>query len=230
MNYYEILGVTPESSTSDIKKAYRKLAKKWHPDKSKEKDATEKFQKITAAYNTLKDTQKREEYDFSISNPYSNPFTHRPNRPQQFFVKQIGVTLEDLFNGTDIETPNGTIKIPRGCEEGAIFRIDENIYTVFSLPHKDFVRRGNDLFCKLQIPMIDLILGTKVKIKGVDGKKYELTVKEKCKPETTFRLSQAGMPDVNHPIRGDLYVVAVPIVGDISKEEMKKLKEIFRKD
>jgi curved DNA-binding protein len=62
-DYYKILGVAREASEADIKKAYRKLARKFHPDVSKEKDAEEKFKEVAEAYEVLKDPEKRSAYD-----------------------------------------------------------------------------------------------------------------------------------------------------------------------
>lgn len=68
-DYYELLGVDKSASTDDIKKAYRKLAIKWHPDKfankpeDEKKDAEEKFKQIAEAYSVLSDDEKRSRYD-----------------------------------------------------------------------------------------------------------------------------------------------------------------------
>lgn len=64
-DYYDILGVSKDATLKEIKKAYRKLALKWHPDKNKgnEKDAQEKFKKIAEAYSVLSDADKRKKYD-----------------------------------------------------------------------------------------------------------------------------------------------------------------------
>lgn len=62
-DYYSILGVKRDASQDDINKAYRALAKKWHPDVNKAPNATEMFEKITKAYEVLKDPQKRAAYD-----------------------------------------------------------------------------------------------------------------------------------------------------------------------
>ena len=62
-NYYEILGVAKDADEAAIKKAYRKLVRKYHPDVSKEPDAVERTAEINRAYETLSDKEKRAEYD-----------------------------------------------------------------------------------------------------------------------------------------------------------------------
>lgn len=62
LDYYKILGVSKIATTEEIKKAYRELAKKWHPDKNNGIE-TEMFKNITEAYNILSDERKKEEYD-----------------------------------------------------------------------------------------------------------------------------------------------------------------------
>lgn len=63
-DYYELLGVTRDASPEDLKRAYRKLAVKYHPDKNpNDKEAEERFKKISEAYDVLKDSEKRQRYD-----------------------------------------------------------------------------------------------------------------------------------------------------------------------
>lgn len=62
-DYYKIMGVSKTASDDDIKRAYRKLARKYHPDVSKEKDAESQFKDINEAYEVLKDPDKRKSYD-----------------------------------------------------------------------------------------------------------------------------------------------------------------------
>ncbi|HEY4371579.1 MAG TPA: DnaJ C-terminal domain-containing protein [Burkholderiales bacterium] len=62
-DYYEILGVPRDADEAAVKQAYRKLARKYHPDVSKAKDAEERFKEIAEAYSTLKDAEKRAAYD-----------------------------------------------------------------------------------------------------------------------------------------------------------------------
>jgi curved DNA-binding protein len=62
-DYYKIIGVARDASADDIKRAYRRLARKYHPDVSKEKDAEERFKEIGEAYEVLRDPEKRAAYD-----------------------------------------------------------------------------------------------------------------------------------------------------------------------
>ena len=64
-DYYEVLGVAKDASADDIKKAYRKLARKYHPDLNKDnpEEAAEKFKEVNEAYSVLSDDQKRAQYD-----------------------------------------------------------------------------------------------------------------------------------------------------------------------
>ncbi|MCL4381050.1 MAG: molecular chaperone DnaJ [Candidatus Marsarchaeota archaeon] len=85
-DYYDVLGVPKGASGDDIKKAYRQLAMKYHPDKNKDKDAEEKFKEINAAYAVLSDEQKRKQYDMF--------------GPEQFNQKY---SEQDIFRGFDFK-------------------------------------------------------------------------------------------------------------------------------
>ena len=85
-DYYEVLGVPKDSSEKDLKGAYRKLAMKYHPDRSEEPDAEEKFKELSEAYAVLSDPEKRQKYD---------QFGHAGINSQY--------SQEDLFRGVNFE-------------------------------------------------------------------------------------------------------------------------------
>src|ERR1700690_297200 len=62
-DFYQVLGLTKSASADEIKKAYRKLALQYHPDRNKGKEAEDKFKEVTKAYEVLSDAQKRQSYD-----------------------------------------------------------------------------------------------------------------------------------------------------------------------
>lgn len=63
MNFYELYGISKDSDSNEVRKAYRKLSLKWHPDKNSEPDAETMFRKVVAVYEVLKDEEKRKRYN-----------------------------------------------------------------------------------------------------------------------------------------------------------------------
>jgi curved DNA-binding protein len=101
-DYYATLGVDKKAGADEIKKAYRKLARKFHPDVSKEKDAKEKFQEVSEAYETLKDPEKKAAYDQLGTYQPGQDFRPPPDWEQQFSRGDFqfeDVDLADLFAG-----------------------------------------------------------------------------------------------------------------------------------
>ena len=100
VDYYETLGLTRDATEADIKKAYRRLAHKYHPDVSKEPEAEDKFKAVAEAYATLKDPEKRAAYDNLGKHQAGEDFVP-PNQWQQHFHETPGdfsdVDLSDLL-------------------------------------------------------------------------------------------------------------------------------------
>lgn len=157
MDHYQTLGVAKNATPNEIKKSYRKLASKHHPDKGGD---TATFQKIEEAYRILSDPQQRQQYDnpmpqgFSGANgPHGFHFnmngadlnsifeqmfnqrgqTHHRQNPT--YRTQVHITLDQSYNGGSqnlkLQTPTGNhainIQIPRGVADGAQMRYDNII-------------------------------------------------------------------------------------------------------
>ena len=97
---YEILGVAKTASPEEIKKAYRKLARKYHPDKNPDdKDAEERFKEVQGAYDVLSDSTKREQYDNFGARAFGGSGAFDPNGFAGFEGVDFGDLLGSLFSG-----------------------------------------------------------------------------------------------------------------------------------
>jgi len=92
-DYYDILGLDHSATKDEIKKAYRKLALKYHPDKNKEKGAEDKFKEISEAYAVLYDEEKRKMYDNTDMQESTSIHQRDIFRTTDF---------GDIFQGTDL--------------------------------------------------------------------------------------------------------------------------------
>jgi curved DNA-binding protein len=125
-DYYRTLGVARGASDEDIKKSYRKLARKYHPDVSKEPDAKEKFQEVSEAYETLRDKDKRAAYDNLGRHDAGQDFRPSQDWYQRFHVDESedlgGIDLSDLFESLGMRRGRGRAggRIPVPGEDYAV--------------------------------------------------------------------------------------------------------------
>jgi len=144
-DYYDILGVDKDASKSEIKKAYRKLALKYHPDKNKSEDAEEKFKEISEAYAILYNDEKRKMYD---------QYGHA-GIDQQF-------SREDIFRGADFGDIFKGMGFDFGFDVNDIFERFFGRRTGFN--RRQHQRRGADLRYDIEITLEDAYKGLETSI------------------------------------------------------------------
>lgn len=242
MTHYSTLGITKEATADEIKKAYRKLASKHHPDK--EGGDTAKFQEISVAYDILSDPQKREEYDnprrsfgFGQHEMNENSIFEMFRQQQAMMPIQLNmqVTLEEAFSGiTKIIKLGGKevqIDVPAGIYTGAGVKYskvgpnNKDLVVHFHVaPHLKFNRVDQHLMTTETITTWDQILGTTLHVTTIDNKVLSLTVAPKTAHGTKLRLAGQGMPYNN--TRGDLYVIInIKLPDDIPDNVIQLIKE-----
>jgi len=196
-DYYKTLGVSKSATADEIRKAYKKLSKKYHPDANKDKDAPERFKQVQEAYDVLQDSQKRQQYDqfgqvFPGGNgPRGQPFNWGP-------AGQGGagpIDLGDLFGGGQIDLE----QILGGAFAGGGDRRQT----------KRGSRRGEDVEVEIEIPFQIAVEGGNHDLHlDRGGKPERLTVKIPAGVDTgsVVRLGGQGHPGANGGSAGDLLV------------------------
>lgn len=176
---YETLEISQDASSEEIKKSYRRLARKYHPDINKDAGAEEKFKEINAAYEILSDTNKRKQYDQFGDSMFGGQNFH------DFASKQGNVNLDDILS----QIFSGRF----GSFGGANF--GNASFNSFSGHGFDFGNRHNqpnlDTNAQVTIPFITAILGGKHSV-NVQGKKYDIKIPAGIKNNETIRLKGKG--------------------------------------
>jgi curved DNA-binding protein len=193
-NYYETLGIPKTASEAEIKKAYRKLAMQYHPDRNQgDKTAEEKFKQINEAYAVLSDTAKRQQYD-----TYGDQRFH-----QQY-------SSEDIFRGTDF----GSIFEEMGL--GGRSNFFSSIFGAGGAGARQGggfggPQRGQDVEYPLSIGFMEAFSGAerRVSFSLSDGTQRELTVRipKGVRTGARLRISGRGAASRTGGTPGDLFVM-----------------------
>ncbi|MCK4534616.1 MAG: DnaJ domain-containing protein, partial [Syntrophobacterales bacterium] len=195
-DYYKTLGIDKNASSDAIKKAYRKLALKYHPDKNPgNKGAEENFKKISEAYAVLGDPEKRKQYDsFGSQEAFSRSFSQ-----------------EDIFRGFDLNEILKGLGGFRGQRQSS-YTDDDLFSQLFGNQqyNRPVPRKGRGLEYNLSISLEEAYSGAEKRIsfKTDDGGLNEITMKIPKGIDTgrKLRLAGKGLPGLNGGPPGDLFI------------------------
>ena len=199
-DYYAALGVKRDASADEIKKAYRKLAQKFHPDVSKDPAGEEKFKEVAEAYQTLKDPEKRAAYDqLGASYQAGQEFRPPPDWEQRFGGEDSRFSFDDL----DLSDLFESLGRGRGgrARGGAEMKFPGEDYEVAVQLSVEDAMRGTQVQLNLQVPERD-----------ADGRLHRVpkTITARIPKGATdgqrLRLRGQGGPGFNGGPPGDLYL------------------------
>lgn len=169
-NFYEILGIPKGATQAEIKKAYAKLAREYHPDKNPDPSAKQKFTQINEAYSTLSDDKKRQVYDQTgMSGDEQKQYA-----ASGFDPSGEGFDFNDFFGG-------GANK--QGGFEG-VFKDFEDLFG-FEKGSQSRSKKGNDVIITLEIDFMDAVNGVTKDVSYRVKNTCSVCKGNKCKPGTT---------------------------------------------
>ena len=194
-DYYEILGVKRDASDDEIKKAYRKLAQKYHPDVTKDPAGEEKFKEVAEAYEALKSPEKRAAYDQLGRHRPGEDFRPPPDWGARYAQEGFSfddIDLEDLFAGLGAGRRGGG---------GATFRMPGQDYEVTAAIALEEAYRGTEIELSLSVPEID----EKGQVRRVP-RTLRMRIPKGATDGQRLRLTGQGGKGMNGGRDGDLYV------------------------
>ena len=198
IDYYNILGVSKDASQDDIKKAYKKLARKYHPDLNpNDPTAQRKFQEINEANEVLSDPEKRKKYD-----QYGENWKHADefNAQQQQYGTNFG---QNFSNDGTTYTSWSTSGDTEGFSD-----FFESLFGSRGKCKRSYGYRGQDYTAELHLTLQDAY-ETHKQILTVNGKKLRITVPAGVANGQTIKLAGQGGEGMNGGPAGDLYITFV---------------------
>jgi curved DNA-binding protein len=208
-DYYKILDVERDANEAEIKKSYRRLARKYHPDVSKEPDAEKRFKELGEAYEVLKDAQKRQSYDQLGANwKAGQDFNPPPGWESAGFGNHAGgFNSADGFSDFFESMFGAGFSQSRGGAGQHAFR-----------------QAGQDQTVKIDVSIRHAFSGVNRAIRLSSGKSLQVKIPKGITTGKKIRLSGQGSPGVNGGANGDLYL-EVTVVNDAEFE--LKGKDIY---
>jgi curved DNA-binding protein len=212
-DYYEVLGVDKNATQEQIKKAYRKLAKAYHPDANPgDKKAEEKFKEISEAYEVLGDEEKRKKYDrfgseFNFTHGYDfdpSQFGFKTSNTRYGFGSNRGFSdFFDMFFG------NGGIDLDEIFSSIGRKRYNVRDFSAYDSAGYQQKLRGEDKEAEVKISVADGFFGTEkhIVLETPNGrKKIAIKIPKGIRPGEKIRLAGQGGKGINGGANGDLYL------------------------
>jgi len=187
---YEILGVQPSASADDIKKAYRALGKKLHPDLNPgNKRVEQQFKEVSAAYDLLSDPAKRARYDRGEIDASG---AERPDRPfyRRYAEGREGAKYQDF--GVD--------------EDSFVDDLFANLFRQRRQERPPMHMRGANVTYLAEVDFIEAAVGAKKRLSLTDGKTLDVTIPPGTEDGQTLRLKGQGLPGVGGGAAGDAFI------------------------
>jgi len=204
-DYYKILGVDKKASQDEIKRAFRKLAVKYHPDKNPgDKTAEAKFKEISEANEVLSDPEKRKKYDMLGEN--WNNYQQQGGNAQDFDWSRYG---NPGSGGGQTFYSSSDFGEMFGGSEGGFSDFFDTVFGGQSGARKKTTRtmqfKGQDAHAELPVTLDEAYHGAE-KIFSINDQSIKLKIKRGIADEQTLRLAGKGYPGMNGGVNGDLMI------------------------
>jgi curved DNA-binding protein len=204
VDYYKTLGVAKNASAEDIKKAYRKLARKFHPDVNpNDKEAHKKFQQINEANEVLSDPEKRKKYD-----QYGENWKHADQYEQARQQQQQAGGGFGGYGGGGFGNFGGGEYTYSGGEEGGFSDFFESLFGGTRGRRSQAKYRGQDYHAELQLSLTDAYTTHKQTL-TINGKNVRITIPAGVENGQQIKLKGYGSPGANGGPNGDLFITFV---------------------